>query len=436
MESGEKHEDTVKRVRSLLKLASKKGCGEHESPKERARKETEFFKKLFMQCDTNGSGTLSREDVLKMARKYLKIAERLVSDEQLMDFFAAIDTDGGGEIDFTEFLSFIRAKEDHSRLNEIMLKQVKRAVRLAIRRKRMTLQELEYRFYNSAAEGIIDTVNSDGSLGPEEMRRFFRKVLGVNVHEAPDKNLAVAFKAMDEDGGGTLDAGEFMDFIRAAIKEETTLCPSPQRQEGELRVKGLLCGMRGALPDRVPRARPGSGIGGSLPLPVGGCSTHCTSAVPFCLNGRELEPRTRLAVRTPSLLQQESKIRPLLRGTLGTPAAPLLFQATLPRSPLGSVPSSPSMTTSLSRTGGGTFLTTEPPKSEALPLQHGSLSTIAPRASSLPQLPSPCSASGMRGTYAGVKGALEVEDARVLNRIEERLFNAGVDVRGWYHKHD
>merc|ERR1719215_1821589 len=81
----------------------------------------------------------------------------------------------------------------------------------------MTIEDLEHRFHNSAAEGIIDTAGGDGSLGPEEMRRFFRKVLDVNVHEAKDKNLAIAFRAMDEDGGGTLDADEFLDFIKAAI---------------------------------------------------------------------------------------------------------------------------------------------------------------------------------------------------------------------------
>lgn len=282
MESAERQASTLRRVRSMIELRAKRCSSLHDSPKERARKETEFFKQLFLRCDGAGAGTLRRQDIVRMARTHLKIAERLVSDEDLHEFFTAVDEDGSGEIDCTEFLAFINVKEENAALNDLILKQVKRAVRLAFHGQKMTLEELMHRFNNAAAEGIIDSVTSDGSLGPEEMRRFFRKVLGIDAHDAPDKSLVIAFRAMDEDGGGTVDAEEVMAFVRTAIAEESALCPNPNK--GQPYVPGLLAGTRGALPERSPKRRPGTTRSGGI------------ASVPFCLTGRDAEPRTRIAI--------------------------------------------------------------------------------------------------------------------------------------------
>merc|ERR1719277_2211986 len=65
-------------------------------------------------------------------------------------------------------------------------------------------------------------------------------------------------------------------------------------------------------------------------------------------------------------------------------------------------------------------------------------SASSPAMSTLsPKIGGPASGEdlAMRGAYRAVKGMLSAKDATVLNRIEDRLFNAGVDVRGQYHAH-
>jgi len=427
--------DGARRVRSLLKMAAKRNANGQEGFKERRHREIEFFKRLFMDSDARGKGMLCCDDIIRMFRKQLKIAPRLVTDGQLRQFFAAVDSEDAGDVDFSQFLSFVQIRERNSKLNEMVLKQVKRAVRLAIQRQRMTLAQLEQRFHRCAEEGIIDTAGGDGGLGPEEMRRFFRKVLDVSMHEAPDRNLVIAFKAMDEDGGGTLDAEEFMDFIREAIQEETTLCPpGPQGLQGEPRPASLLAGMRGVLPDRLPKDRPGTTYS------AGKC------CVPFCRTGRELETGTRLYCSMPSLLKKES-LRPL---RVQTPVEASLLPTGLPKSALASTTGSRGLRKTWSTgflTTMGSFASSEGldlhsptfPTSPELSLPDSSSSTdTTPRTpNALPPL-SPAAGAGekpLRGTYHAIDGMLRAKDADALNRIEQRLFNAGVDVRGLYHAH-
>mmetsp|Transcript_60897 Transcript_60897/g.175451 ORF Transcript_60897/g.175451 Transcript_60897/m.175451 type:complete len:437 (+) Transcript_60897:142-1452(+) len=435
MEEGDA-ESTIRRVRGLLKLAARKGLTGQEDPKERKQKETEFFKKLFMQCDRCGTGTLNFKEVLGMARKRLKIADRLVSDEQLWQFFCAIDKDGGGDISFWEFVSFVRAKERNVRLDELVLSSVKRAVRLAIQRQRLTLAQVEQRFSRCADEGIIDTAGGDGSLGPEEMRRFFRKILDVSAHEASDRNLMIAFRAMDEDGGGSLDADEFMDFIREAIQEEATLCPPPPpRIQDEPRCSTLLCGMRGVLPERLPTTRPGTTY------------EFGRSAVPFCVSGRELESRFRICASSTTVV----KSPPANLRRHERPLAASLLPTGLPKS----VQAGRTTAASFRHTHSGGFFNAGSMTSTAPCSPNGTFGSPGMKTSmSLPTLTqtAPLMAAGttnggakehgrerapatVRGSYTAVLGMLSAKDADALNRVEQRLFDAGVDVRGDYHKH-
>jgi len=400
-------------------LASKKGKSQHDSPKDREKKETEFFKKMFLVCDTNHDGALNLAEVMGMARKHLKIAERLVSDKQIHDFFNAVDSDGGGQVEFTEFLSFIRMKDSNSKVTDIILTQVKRVVRLAMQRKKMTIADLEHRFAHAKEEGIIEGGADNSSLGPEEMRRFFRKVLEVGTHEAPDRNLVIAFKAMDEDGGGTLDAEEFMHFLKQAINEETTLCPHFLK-DPDRGTTGLLSGMRGALPARLPRARPGTTFNGGV------------SEGAFCINGRDLDASARLCMSMPALIQSPNRLS-------HNPQTSMLLPTGLPKS--GSMgPSSPMRSNLFSLTSSSLSLTllgaaeAKSPKgshdggSISLPPLSPSVSKSAANAAG--------DGGGERGLYSPVKGMLGKRDADMLNRIESRLFEAGVDVRGTYHKAD
>lgn len=355
-----------------------------------------------------------------MARKHLKIAERLISDAQIKDFFRAIDVDGGGEVEFTEFLMFIRTKEPNESVNQLILRQVKRVVRLAMQRQRMSIEDLERRFQNAAEEGIIDTAGSDNCLGPEEMRRFFRKVLDVSDHEAPDRNLAIAFRAMDEDGGGSLDAEEFMDFIRLSCNEETELYPKPQCEGEELRVPGLLGGTGGSLPARLPRSRPGTTLQGGR------------SQAPFCLNGRDQQPRTRMcASKTPTLIAPETPKEPWPQARLSS----TLLPSGLPKSACSSPAGSPKSQRSRLLSTTSSFSSTAPAGFGGSLGHSASAPALGASTMSLPPL-SPGNAREVseRGHYSAVKGMLGQRDAEMLNRLESQLFSAGVDLRGQFHK--
>eukprot|EP00928_Gymnodinium_smaydae_P042556 TRINITY_DN28631_c0_g1_i1.p1 TRINITY_DN28631_c0_g1~~TRINITY_DN28631_c0_g1_i1.p1 ORF type:complete len:431 (-),score=84.38 TRINITY_DN28631_c0_g1_i1:121-1413(-) len=415
LEAAKEKEVIVRRVRSMLKLAAcKDGGGTKLNAKEKANKQLEQWKDVFMQCDRNGSGTLAFEDVKQMARKRLKIAERLVSDDNLQTFFSAIDVDGGGSIDFQEFLQFVTLHKPDPGWEQRIFKEVKRSVRLSMWKHKMSMKEVTNRFYNSAEEGIIDMANSDGSLGPEEMRRFFRKVLNVSKHEAPDKHLKIAFRQMDEDGGGTLDGEEFLDFIRAALEDEDDSQPKVRDTNPK-----PLAGSRGWLPNRTPRYRPGtvllrsdldehkvlgtqetqSLVQGSAVGPARNSmrklrAQGAVCGAPFCYHGKYLQPADRTACNTPEYLryppmqqtrsEQYLKVNGLPKNIVANPF------------PVG-----------FYRTASGSKLPTITAKKDK-EKDDGE--------------------EEIRDNYLNMKGA------ESLNRVESWLYNSGIDVRGHFHR--
>jgi len=296
----------------------------------------------------------------------------------LQTFFAAIDEDGGGYIEFSEFLAFVSQSVGDHALQEKILAEVKRTVRLCMMRQHMTVEELERRFYNAADEGIFDIASFDGSLRPEEMRRFFRKILNVTKHDAPDRHLAIAFKAMDDDGGGTLDAEEFLAFIRGCLQGETrSALPGPNYPPP------VLAGIRGVCPERMPQSRPGTIA-----------SKGDVSALPFCLSGRELPATSRFTCGVPAPLRPPARLR-------HTRSEPSLHANGLPHLIWAPV----------SSTSGTAKSSTWPSGSRSLPRNA----------------PSDENDNVERDHY------LNMKNADTLNRVENWLYKAGVDVRGQYH---
>lgn len=56
------------------------------------------MKQLFMQLDVNGDGSLTIDELQKGLRE-------LANGEHLLELMTAADTDGSGEINYTEFLA-------------------------------------------------------------------------------------------------------------------------------------------------------------------------------------------------------------------------------------------------------------------------------------------------------------------------------------------
>jgi Ca2+-binding EF-hand superfamily protein len=65
------------------------------------------FRLMFSKFDKDGNGTLDVDELKMLARKYLKIPPRDVSDTELEALFAFLDEDGGGSLDLEELVNFL-----------------------------------------------------------------------------------------------------------------------------------------------------------------------------------------------------------------------------------------------------------------------------------------------------------------------------------------
>jgi len=383
-------EEMLSRMRSLLVFSV-----ENRGPKmdtrsgvKKADVMIERWKSIFNKYDCGGTGTLGVEDVKRMVRGDLKIAKRLVSDHQVHQLFEAIDEDHGGSVEFNEFLDFVQQPSTRGAVSEsAVIESVARGVRLALRRNKIKVKDLEENFSSFDESGDIST----GELGCKDMVRFFRKVLKLEQHECSDKALRVAFKAMDDDGSGSMSMDEFMDFIKFCSQEYI-------KKELPARLPGLLGGMKGALPERAPSRRPGSSPGSPM------------SRLPFCLNGRDVPSGGRLSAASRTLARPVSE--PSL-ATLGFNISPIMTRA---------------------QSSGGVF---GDASSDGIPDDDmdspKSVGRISHRSQPRDSPPKKRVWSGElpgknRGGYMLLKGA------NALNAVENRLFEAGIDVRGNYHK--
>lgn len=397
-------EDMLSRVRSMLVFSvENRGAKiDTHSGIKKADVMCERWKAIFSKYDSDGSGTLGVEDIKRMVRRDLKIAPRLVSDKQIVVLFGAIDEDGGGSVEFSEFLEFVQQPSTRgTTTTEDILDAVARGVRLALRRNRIKVENLKEVFTSFDESG--DVVGGSGELRANDMIRFFRKALKLTKHECTDKALRVAFQAMDDDGSGSMSMDEFLEFME--------FCSMEPGQKGlPDRVPGLIGGMAGHLPHRIPSQRPGS-------------IRHCPlSRLPFCLNGRDIASNGRLAST----------------------------QAFLPRS--DSAPSFPSLTSRTAQAlnrqlSGGVKTSTCRGCSLCAELRDddddGGRSIQSGRSSKLDDMletfernavPKRVWNGKLPSKTCGGYDPKLLKGCNVLNKIEERLFEAGIDVRGHYHK--
>mmetsp|Transcript_24526 Transcript_24526/g.54588 ORF Transcript_24526/g.54588 Transcript_24526/m.54588 type:complete len:376 (-) Transcript_24526:259-1386(-) len=368
----EEEEETFARIRYLLKCVSSKGKTVGRAPSMRA---SERWRQPFSKIDIQCTGSLSFKQMRAMIRRGYKLGERLVPDTVLHDLFDAIDADRSGTIEMDEWLAFVQKARVTARPEEAVLKQVGRAVRLSFRRNNLFFANAEAMFQSFQKEiapspEIVDIPQRD-------VVRFFREVLRVSKHECSDSNVLIAFKLINTDKSNTLSLSEFKAWIRCIDEAEIdyfgyTPSTNPQRR----------CSTR------------------SLASPEAGYNT-----VPFSLEGRGCPPRSRLAVAAGHWGVQASTSLPEIKSsTCGTMTA------------WGTPPSSPA-TGNLQRSLSSGGLSGE------IELNRpGSSSGALARPNSMPAL------SPSAGSYCGMKGS------RTLNRVELRLFESGVDVRGQYYK--
>jgi len=216
------------------------------------------------------------------------------------------------------------------------------------------------------------------------------------------QNLKAWFKGLDEDGSGKMSLEELMDFIKFCSQGAV-------RKEVPSRVSGLLGGMRGELPPRSPSRRPGT-------LP-----DSPSSHLPFCLNGRERASTGRLASTTDCWLARADS-EPTL-PSLSMRRSQESFRQGLPSISSRDGDSSPKGAASSSRFCPCSFQPDVSCIGMGSTARSLSLQSVREKRVWNGKFP-----GKVRGGYMLLKGA------RSLNQVEERLFEAGIDVRGNYHK--
>lgn len=465
-------EEMLNRVRSLLKCASRRGYAARS-----ATPGSDIWKILFNQIDVDGSGALDFSEIKRMVRADLRLPERVVSDYELHKLFIAIDDNGNGTVDFAEFMEYTSQGKVDKRPLAVVLRQISRVVRLALRRRRIKLCDLEDFCYDFAE---IDFMSGKGQIGQEEHLRFFRDHMLLHARECSTSNLNQLFKMLcrpQERMPKTVLATDFMDAFRFMASTDDFGSASPPNPH-----RGLIGGMQGYLPEITSRPRPGGFL-------IQGSSAD----PPFCFNGRDLPPNNRLAVNDRNFSTVGERKTQRLKPSSSAPALSVVDRHTsgggtfseIARryTQLGEAPSPVRDTESEIRPPQRAETKTQRQESkehnkpwavlrltEALQLNAdfqpnlrpqstgapgfkgegkagvGHISNFGPTAAqaasaglsastAAPVAPPAAAKRASRKDGEECRSAYFVLDgAEALNRVEHRLFHAGVDVRGHFHR--
>lgn len=284
-------EDVVSRVRSVIRSAKIRQQmlqdGKEPSFMRDKANEMKFWKTVFDRYDVDNSGALDFEEITEVVRNDLKIAERTLTKVELRDFYSHLDENDDQVVDWHEWLSFVSQGKlrDNRPIDQVMA-EVGRAVRTSLRRLGLKPCQVEDRVRAEAS----DTVDQVGFF------RIFRKGLRINRQDCSDDNLKRTFASI-ADGALHMRLQPILDFLQISCLAKTN------KEIGMgTTFPGLVGGMRGILPARMPKNRPGT-------FPLGGTVSGPTT-VPFALNGRRLPPSSRLAVDMRPHERQRRPLRP------------------------------------------------------------------------------------------------------------------------------
>lgn len=137
------------------------------------------LKDLFMSLDVNGDGSLTFEEIKKGL-------ESKVNGEAILDIMKSADTDGSGEINYTEFLA---ATMD---ANVFMREDYLRTA---------------FAMFDKDNSGKIDNEEVIALLQGEDLGTYISK-----------EAIGSALKEIDSNGDGEIDFEEFMEMMKKATE--------------------------------------------------------------------------------------------------------------------------------------------------------------------------------------------------------------------------
>ncbi len=177
------------------------------------------WQKLFEDADADRSGYLEVPEFIDMLRRKVHVTPDKVSDDDIKQMVLFMDDDRNGQIECQEFLDFLN-QEDLAVSGESVTMKVAASVNEALHKKGTRMMD------------IFNQIDRAGT-GELDEDKFFDAlvVMGAKIARS-EATLLMA--AVDTDGGGTITADEFLNFLKKA---------------------------RGAAPERKPKKH---AFGGSL----------------------------------------------------------------------------------------------------------------------------------------------------------------------------
>eukprot|EP01062_Namystynia_karyoxenos_P070695 TRINITY_DN6606_c0_g1_i1.p1 TRINITY_DN6606_c0_g1~~TRINITY_DN6606_c0_g1_i1.p1 ORF type:complete len:1435 (+),score=489.90 TRINITY_DN6606_c0_g1_i1:87-4307(+) len=175
-----------------LSIARAMKTGSAETSDVLSDAERDLLRHEFHKVDTDGSGTLDRDELRQFHRN---VFGREMSMQEVNYYFHKLDADGGGTIPFDEFLQVFTVMDPTS--GKVSKHQEK-----ALRR--------EFEKIDSNQDGVVDK---------EELRGFYARTLEGERGELTDAELDYYFSRIDKNNSGLIEFREFLEAMVLSIAE-------------------------------------------------------------------------------------------------------------------------------------------------------------------------------------------------------------------------
>lgn len=189
----------------FLLVAKKYRAGEVEEFRRNAgytREEVEEFRSRFARYDRDGSGDVSKKEMVRLLEDLYPQAQSTPAErERLRGVLKNLDQDGDGTLDFGEFLMMMRDIQDQ-KYEEALEKE-----RLAIQETGFSLEEVEG-FRTVFKHGDLDMSTE---LTARELRAILQRA--IMMDDERFNELIEIVMEQDDDGNGLTDFPEFLRIM-------------------------------------------------------------------------------------------------------------------------------------------------------------------------------------------------------------------------------